>query len=304
MNITKSTARAVIYRYKKYGHATVGKHGGHKKHLISPEVGKIILDFVDDNPTCFLREIRSFLVQSENVTISRSTISRYLEGQLLTFKKAKTCVENRNSDRVKQSRYEYALRFIEEGWRTHECVFIDEVGFNLWTQRLNARSKKGVPANVIVPTNRGRNISMIMAIWKFGPINFRVVPGSVNHDVYQDFIEELSSKLPDGNYRLIHDNASIHFDTISIYRVYNLPPYSPFLNPIETVFAKLKGNIRSQISMNRELLNLTHAERMRTLETTIKEEVQKDDYKDLSNYFRHCRKFLAKCLLKHDIFGD
>jgi len=303
LEICESAARGIIYRYQKNGCINVGHRGGHKRAIITDHLGMKILQFLDENPTAFLREIKQFLFETEGMQCSRNTISRYLEGKLITLKKVHACVQDRNSVAVKEKRFDYAMRFLSEGWRSKNLIFIDEIGFNIWTTRQNARSRRGMPASVTIPTNRGRNVSLIMAIGKNGPIHHQICLSTVNHDIYQTFIEELSSKLDDQPYCLIHDNASIHLDTISIYRVHNLPPYSPFLNPIEAVFSKLKRGVRKQMSEG-NLLPMTQRNRIDFLQTAISQELLKVDYSDLRPYYRHCKTFLGRCIAKHNIFGD
>jgi len=263
--------------------------------------GDQILEFLENHSTCILAEIKE-LLSSMEINCSLKTITRFLHGQLITIKKARGCVQERNSERIKDSRYNYAYRYGTEGWKMRQCIYIDEMGFNLWTRRPYGRSKIGCPVNVIVPTNRGGNISLIMAISRSGPVHTKVCQGSVNHGTYQEFIEELSAKLPVDNCILIHDNASIHRESISIHRICNLPPYSPFLNPIETVFSKLKREVGSQLS-NTPLLDMTTAQRTSTLKAIIESSTAKEDYRDLTNYYRHCKRYLVRCVAKEDIFG-
>ena len=105
-------------------------------------------------------------------------------------------------------------------------------------------------------SRRGPNISLILAVSKKGPIHHKAIIGSFKNDTYQEFLMEVSLKLPNGVYYLIHDNASIHSPTISttdLHEIVNLPPYSPFLNPIETVFSQLKSKIRTRLTASSDL---------------------------------------------------
>jgi hypothetical protein len=51
------------------------------------------------------------------------------------------------------------------------CIFIDEVGFNLHTQRKYGRSPRGTPAKGIVPTAKGIAITILGAISQAGAID-------------------------------------------------------------------------------------------------------------------------------------
>src|SRR6202051_5022312 len=54
---------------------------------------------------------------------------------------------------------------------TLNCVFIDEAGFNLHTQRNYGRSRKGTPAKGTVPTAKGITITILEAISQAGVID-------------------------------------------------------------------------------------------------------------------------------------
>ena len=54
------------------------------------------------------------------------------------------------------------------------CVFIDETGFNLHTQRNHDRSYKGKPTKSIVPTGKGVNFAILSTISQARIINVGV----------------------------------------------------------------------------------------------------------------------------------
>src|ERR1700730_1687124 len=54
---------------------------------------------------------------------------------------------------------------------TLNCVFIDEAGFNLRTQRNYGRSRKGTPARGTIPTSKGVTITILGAISQAGVID-------------------------------------------------------------------------------------------------------------------------------------
>ena len=102
-----------------------------------------------------------------------------------------------------------------------------------------------------------------------------ICKGSVNGDVFLDFVLKclLPKLMPFNGYNqksiIILDNASIHkndniTDTINGVGslVQLLPPYSPDLNPIESVFAQVKqylkaNNIVVQNTSSHELIITT-----------------------------------------------
>ena len=103
----------------------------------------------------------------------------------------------------------------------------------------------------------GQRISAIGVMTTRGIEDFYMVEGSVNGDIFLNFIQRclLSVMLPfDGdNPRsvLVMDNASIHHVeavvdllTAAGVLIRFLPPYSPDLNPIEEVFSKVKAYVK------------------------------------------------------------
>ncbi len=93
---------------------------------------------------------------------------------------------------------------------------------------------------------------MIAALGIDGMRCSTVVDGAVNGDVFEAFVEQvLVPELHTGDV-IIMDNLSSHkrqrirelIEAAGAHLVF-LPPYSPDLNPIEMIFAKVKQLLRS-----------------------------------------------------------
>ncbi len=91
---------------------------------------------------------------------------------------------------------------------------------------------------------------------------------------------------------LVMDNAAIHKvtevkDLIASrgYKVIYLPPYLPFLNPIELFWSKVKGGIR------RDCLNAND-----NLSTRIIESAKTVSVDDCVNWINHSYSFFDRCL--------
>jgi transposase len=72
-----------------------------------------------------------------------------------------------------------------------------------------------------------------------------------------------------------------------------LPPYSPFLNPIEQVFAKWKAIVRSKRPMNEQEL-FEFIEEGQSLITES----------DCQGFFRHMIGFLRRCMNREQIIDE
>ncbi len=152
---------------------------------------------------------------------------------------------------------------------THILVFVDEAGFNLSKGRRRGRNLTGHRATTDTPGQRGTNITMCAAISEngvsthlphIGPYNTQLLLVFLN-TLYRDLTPEqekglVRPHLP--NYVVVWDNISFHrtnivrdwFAARERITVEFLPPYSPFLNPIEEYFQNGGGKTtRSDVSV-------------------------------------------------------
>ena len=186
-----------------------------------------------------------------------------------------------------------------------------------------------MPAKAVIPANRGITISIIDAICEKGVIdltlhkpkgcsekangmkkrkrgNGKTEEVEVNTRIgtrSEHFIEFLVGVMDTldqfdikGRY-LIMDNAAIHkvteiqnLITSRGYKATYLPPYSPFLNPIELFWSKIKGNIR------RDCLNADD-----NLNTRMVESAKTISIDDCVNWISHSYPFFVRCLVLEPI---
>lgn len=109
--------------------------------------------------------------------------------------------------RVITWRTEFVEKFLDDGWKRSEQIYIDEFSFNLWNHDRRRWNKVGDRYNVVMLQNRGPNIRLFMAIEDKGPIHFKLKTEYYNKESYAEFKLEESQ-----NYYIIHDKASIHKD--------------------------------------------------------------------------------------------
>ncbi len=118
--------------------------------------------------------------------------------------------------------------------------------------RLRGRSPVGERLVEKVPHGHWKTTTLIAALGLSGIHCSTVVDGAVNGDVFQAFVEQvLVPQLRPGDV-VVMDNLSSHkrVRTRELIEaagasVLFLPPYSPDLNPIEMIFAKVKQLLRS-----------------------------------------------------------
>ena len=137
-------------------------------------------------------------------------------------------------------------------------VFVDETGSNLKDMiRLYGYSFSGERAISHRLQVRGKRVSSIAGICCDGVLAVHNTTGSVNGDIFFDFIrgDLVPQMLPfDGNNPrsiIIMDNCTIHhvhqvtdfIEDMGIL-VFFLPPYSPDKNPMELTFSYIKQYLK------------------------------------------------------------
>ncbi|KAL1927056.1 hypothetical protein VTP01DRAFT_5019 [Rhizomucor pusillus] len=133
-------------------------------------------------------------------------------------------------------------------------------------RRAFARLRKGEPARIIVPTARQPSMSLLAAIsgTEIVEASVKVAKGGTKAGDFLALInramDKLDTKSLHGHYP-VFDNVPIHkpeFVTNAIWsRGFNalfVPAYSPFLNPIEELFSKVKTLVRRGPMLEKETL--------------------------------------------------
>lgn len=125
---------------------------------------------------------------------------------------------------------------------------------------------------------------MIAALGITGMRCSTVVDGAVNGDVFEAFVEQvLAPELRVGDV-VILDNLSSHkrqrvrelIEAAGASLVF-LPPYSPDLNPIELIFAKVKQSLRTLACRSRDAL-------WNAMQSVLDQVTPED----VTNCYRHC----------------
>ncbi len=127
--------------------------------------------------------------------------------------------------------------------------------------RLRGRAPRGERLIDKTPHGHWKTTTLIAALGIDGMRCSTVVDGAVNGDVFEAFVEQvLAADLRPGDV-VIMDNLSSHkrqrvreLIEDAGARLVFLPAYSPDLNPIELVFAKVKQLLRSMACRTRDAL--------------------------------------------------
>ena len=131
-------------------------------------------------------------------------------------------------------------------------VFLDESHVNDRTRyRLYGRSIRGVRPTFQYAMVRGQRYTVSVAANYRGIVDYMIINGSCDgHLFFEWFITSLYAAM-EHDAILVMDNAPIHhyqpFLVLAEYldvKIIYLPPYCPFLNPVEHIFAAIKMAVR------------------------------------------------------------
>jgi transposase len=165
-----------------------------------------------------------------------------------------------------------------------KLIFIDETWAKTNMTRLRGRAPIGQRLIAKVPHGHWQTTTLIAALDRSGIRCSTLVDGAVNADVFEAFVQQvLLPTLNTGDF-VVMDNLSSHkrWRTRELIRsrgaeVLYLPPYSPDLNPIENVFAKIKQHLRTLACRTRQ-----------SLWETMQSVLDRVSTSDATNCFRHC----------------
>jgi transposase len=140
-------------------------------------------------------------------------------------------------------------------------IFIDETWATTNMTRRQGRTLRGERLVATVPHGHWRTTTLIGALRTSGLTAPAVIDGAVNGDIFLAYVRQvLVPTLTEGDV-VVMDNLSSHkvagvreaIEAVGAELRY-LPPYSPDLNPIEQLFAKLKALLRKVAARSVEAL--------------------------------------------------
>ena len=183
IGVNRSTARGIVSRYVREGRIAERPRGG-ANHV---RVDDAMRDCLDDNI-------------NENCLLTIAEMNRKLRLRLphkpvILVKLARPLPADRNRPDVLQKRVEYGNRFMGHAVVNH-TVFIDECGYDIWTARSQGRALRGERAYRQVYGQRGRNVTVALAISPTSGLVFHsAILGGMNGRRFDDFLAQTRLNL-------------------------------------------------------------------------------------------------------------
>jgi transposase len=233
---------------------------------------------IEEKPDRTLLQLKTHL----QTNLSVQTLCRALKAMKLTFKKKVLIAEEQQRPDVARKRDDW--RRSQTQWDPEHLVFLDETWAKTNMTRLRGRSPLGQRLVARVPHGHWKTTTFLAALRGSGLTAPLVVDGAINGPIFLGYVQQqLIPTLRAGD-MVVMDNLSAHkVDGVKVAieaaraTVMYLPPYSPDLNPIETVFAKFKT-----------LLRKAEQRTVESLWTTCGILMDSFDEAECRNHIRHC----------------
>ena len=253
LGISKSTSQRTVSLFLTSGNVQKKSYPTPRAYTKLTSPAKLhILHLVIEKPYLYLDEIQDNLRQTLFINISLATISRFLQKNSFTRQRLQRVALHRDLLLRCQFSNDMAL------FKQDMFVYIDETG----ADRRNTYRKYGYSLRGITPrsytfSDRGIRMSAIAIMSIRGLLDVKTIKGTTNGATFYDFIltHLIPHLLPYNGLNhhsvIILDNCSVHHVTEIVETIsdtgallYFLPPYSPDLNPIEELFAKVKLHLK------------------------------------------------------------
>lgn len=161
---------------------------------------------------------------------------------------------------------------------------MDETWAKTNMTRLRGRAPIGQRLIAKIPHGHWKTTTLIAALGLSGILCSTVADGAVNAETFEAFVEQVLVKELKPGDLVVLDNLSSHkrSRTQNLIQavgaaVLFLPAYSPDLNPIEMIFAKVKQLLRSLACRTRQAL-------WEAMQSVLDQVTPRD----AANCFRHC----------------
>ncbi|WP_234710575.1 IS630 family transposase [Sinorhizobium arboris] len=223
------------------------KMGGHVKPMLRGAAADEVHRRLAAKPDWTVRALAADL-KAAGIDVSHDTVWRFLRREGKTFKKTLIASEQ---DRPKVAR-------LRSRWKTHQhrldprrLVFVDETWVKTNMTRTRGWCQRGQPLFARIPHGHWKTLTFLAGLRHDRIVAPFVLDGPINGIAFTAWVEQcLAPTLNPGDI-VILDNLGSHKgkparnairDTGA--HLFFLPPYSPDLNPIEMMFAKLKTLLR------------------------------------------------------------
>jgi len=300
-NVSRASISRILQKEKRKleGEAELApKKKVGRKSILTGEMLVFLLNQLDHNSQLTLKDLSKLIGERYNVEASSSVIYKALTDMKVSWKNVTPIPLSWNNEETIKARMMFVASLGTNFYRP--IFYIDEKGFNLHTRKSKDGAAQGNPA-ILTLLPKGKRLNVIAAFGKSGFVHYRLVESvtdkkGINAEDLRNFTIDLVSKIPKDSV-LVLNSATFHEGNVEpiweiikilhlgIDKIY-LPPYSPFLNPIEYAFNTLVTAVEGEEFWNRGDLKRIVEEK---LKTAITAEVAEGFYQKAGKYYHMCR---------------
>ena len=257
LDIAASTATGIVKDWRDRGSFEPLRIGGYRRPILENEAA-FIEKMVTTHPDWSEAEMNAHLREERGIKIHDTTLGRFVRAKGWRYKKTVFATEQARED-VKEARV-----FWQEWQKTcdpSKLVFLDETGATTNMIRRYGRARGGARCLDDAPGGHWKVMTFIAGLRADGITAPWCLDNAMTGAAFLTYIEtQLCPTLKPGDI-VIADNLSSHkvagireLVEAKGARILYLPPYSPDLNPIEQVFAKLKTLLRKAMARSFDTL--------------------------------------------------
>ena len=244
--VSVSSAVRWSQRQRDTGSAAAKPMGG-KRPLVLAGERDWLLARIAAKPDVTLRALVTELAE-RGIVVSLAAVWTFFAREKISFKKSLHAAEQ---DRADVARRRAQWKKYQGRLDPKRLVFIDETWAKTNMTRRHGRAPRGARLVAKVPHGHWRTLTFLAALRCDRLEAPCVIDGPINGESFLAYVEQLLVPTLKPGDIVIMDNLGSH-KRQAIRRairtagakLFFLPPYSPDLNPIEQVFAKLKTLLR------------------------------------------------------------
>jgi len=239
---------------RQTGSVTARPHRGGRRPALDEAAQQRLRELVREQPDATLDELCGRLGQG----CSRMAVWRTLRKLPITRKKKVLRADERDRPDVQQKRQAFQQELAPLSPK--RLLFVDEMGANTAMARTHGRAPKGERVYGSVP-GRWDSLTLVTGLRLGGVVAPWAFEGATNSQAFATYAEAILAPALRAGDVVIWDNLKPHKDKEAIAavertgaRVLPAPPWSPDLIPIEKMFSKVKGTLRSLAARTTETL--------------------------------------------------